>query len=163
MKKVFSLILMLVMCLALAGCSSGGGSKETVKETETIEKIETETVLETETVAETRDIEAEDAASLITYADMISEIETDIPELKVRGVVLNSDETGMVLKLILELQESKDATYYVLAELTALKETLMNNNGITSINAIVYNQGEIAGIILFENQNGRFEPTVNTL
>lgn len=48
MKKVISVILMLAMCFALTGCSSGGGSKETVKETETIEKIETETVLETE-------------------------------------------------------------------------------------------------------------------
>lgn len=169
MKKLISVLILGMMCLCLVGC--GGEANKavsTTRETAETERRTTASTEETEEAYETRspeeeaEFERKRAESLVTYADMVTEIQTDIPELEITGIMPNEDG-GNSLSIKLQLQESKDATYYILAELTALKETLMNNNDITSITATVYNQDEIEGFILFNNEGGRYEPTVNTL
>ena len=107
-------------------------------------------------------LEKECQESLIIYADMISEIQADIPEITVKYVV-NTDTGGKEMCIYMPLLDSKDSTTYKMAELTTTKETLLNDNGITGITIFVQHNDKVEGIVMFENQNGRFEPVVNTL
>ena len=50
-----------------------------------------------------------------------------------------------------------------MAELVTTKETLLNDNGITDISVFVMNGEDCQGIVVFSNENGSYEPTVNTL
>ena len=110
-------------------------------------------------------LEKERQESLTVYADMISEIQQDFPELKVNYIVTTSDG-GKSMSINLDLQESKDATYTIASELTVTKESLLNLNGITDLNIMVKNPQdpeETVGILMFENKHGTFNPVVNTL
>ena len=93
---------------------------------------------------------------------MISEIEQELPELDVQYIV-DSDDGGRNMSIHMELQESKDATYNIISQFLVTKETLLNNNEINEITVFVYNNGENDGILMFQNEAGRYEPTVNTL
>ena len=107
----------------------------------------------------------EQEESLTVYADMISEIQQDIPELKVNYIVNNSTG-GKDLSIDMNMQESKDATYYIAAKLTSIKETLLNLNEITDIIIMVrnpQNQEDCPGVLMFKNESGIFNPVVNTL
>ena len=106
--------------------------------------------------------EEEREESLVVYADMINEIQTDLPEFTV-NYIIGTDDGGKDMSINMPLLDSKHATTYKMAELMATKETLLNNNGITGITIFVDNNGETAGIVMFENQSGSYEPTVNTL
>lgn len=172
MKKVWSMFLVVCLCCGmLAGCSSQKNEPAVVDDDPVVD----ETVVQDDELEDTGDAEIsektpeEEAAlekereeSLTVYADMINEIQTDFPEITVNYIV-GTDDGGKDMSIDIPLLESKDATTYELAELTVIKETLMNNNGITGISVFVMNNDECEGIIIFENQAGRFEPTVNTL
>lgn len=106
--------------------------------------------------------EKERQESLTVYADMIDEIQTDIPEITVQYVV-STDSGGKDMSIHMPLLESEDATIRKMAQLTTTKETLMNNNGITDITIFVMNGEECSGMVLFSNEGGSFEPVVNTL
>ena len=67
------------------------------------------------------------------------------------------------MSIHMELQQSKDATYNIISQFLVTKETLLNNNEINEITVFVYNNGENDGILMFQNEAGRYEPTVNTL
>ena len=84
------------------------------------------------------------------------------PEFTV-NYIIGTDDGGKDMSVNMPLLDSKDATTYKMAELVTTKETLLNNNGITGITIFVDNNEESAGIVIFENQNGSYEPTVNTL
>lgn len=188
MKKVLGLLLIVFVCAGVIGCSGSSESEkdkqiaelqaeneklkeqaeklpdETSIETPQITAIpeETENVYETRTPEEEADFEKEREESLIEYSDMIEEIQADLPEMQINGV--NSEDDGTkTLSIRMDLLESKDATLYKIAELTTNKETLMNNNEITDIIISVYNQGEISGMVIFHNDYGEYNPTVNTL
>ena len=106
--------------------------------------------------------EQERQESLVVYADMISEIQTDFPEFTV-NYIIGTDDGGKDMSINMPLLDSKDATTYKMAELVTTKETLLNNNGITGITIFVDNNEETAGIVMFSNEGGSYEPTVNTL
>ena len=93
---------------------------------------------------------------------MISNIQNDIPELSVEYIIDKKDG-GKEMSIHMEMLESKDATINKMAILTTTKETLLNENEITSITVFVEHNGESAGIVMFDNENGSYEPTVNTL
>lgn len=172
MKKLLSMLLLVGLCCGmLLGCTTQKNepvvlndepvADEPVVQDEELNDTEGEETDKT-TPEEEEALEKEKQESLTVYADMINEIQTDFPEITVNYVV-GTDDGGKDMSIDITLLESKDATTYKLAELTVTKETLMNNNGITGISVFVMNNDECAGIILFENQAGRFEPTVNTL
>lgn len=171
MKKILSVLLVLGLCCGLfAGCNKETGvspnsKKNTpqMQEKESVEPVkEKDDDEEKNTAEEEQKLVKEREESLVTYADMISEIAKDIPELNVSYVVGNKTG-GKDMSIHMDLLESKDATTHKMAELTATKETLLNNNGITDITIFVNNQEENVGIVMFENENGRFDPVVNTL
>ncbi len=169
MKKVMSMLLVAVLCCGmLVGCGKDKEiSEETVQNDEVVEESEDE--IDEENTDENEMSPEEEAAlvkeqqeSLVVYADLIAEIEKDIPQVKVQHIT-GTKENGKDMTVYMDLQESKDATYTVAATLVSTKETLMNNNGITEITVFVKNQGETAGILMFQNENGSFNPVVNTL
>lgn len=173
MKKVMKVLFVSVLCLCcgmLVGCTESKPVSYSTSEVEESEQpkldqgeFEEDESSKTEmTPEETAALEKKQQESLKVYADMIAEIETEIPELKVGYVVENKDG-GKDISIHMNLLESKDATTYKVAELATIKETLLNNNGITDILVFVDDMGKNAGIIIFKNESGRFDPVVNTL
>lgn len=172
MKKFLSTLLVACLCCGiLAACSSQKKEPTAVNDDSAVDETvaqegESEEADDTEisekTPEEEAALEKEQQESLITYAEMIEEIQNDIPELTVNYVV-SGDDGRDTMSISMPLLESKDATYYKMAELTATKETLMNNNGIDDITIFVYNGEENVGIVMFANEDGEFKPTVNTL
>lgn len=106
--------------------------------------------------------EQERQESLVVYADLINEIQTDYPEFTV-NYIIGTDDGGKDMSIDMPLLDSKNATTYKMAELVTTKETLLNNNGITGITIFVKNNEETAGVVMFANEGGSYEPTVNTL
>lgn len=175
-KKICTLLVAVMCCGAIVGC----GDKETESETpvknneQATEKAEQENTTDEEIGnkddTEVNEVSAEEEAalekeheeSLTVYADMIAEIKQEFPELDIQYIV-GKDNGGKDMSIHLELQESKDATYNIVSTFLVAKETLLNNNGITDISVFVNNQGKNEGILLFQNESGRFNPTVNTL
>ena len=171
-KKIFLSILFATISLTLSACSHSSSNDLVSQDNYESEQSDAELELETEieddsevnepSPEEEAQKEKERQESLVIYEDMIKEIQNDIPELTVNYVI--SDDTGQnTMSISMPLLESEDATLYKIAELTATKETLMNNNGIDEIMIFVYNGEENVGIVMYSNHEGEFEPTVNTL
>lgn len=168
MRKIVSMLLITMMCCGLlTGCAkpkaqkleSADNSEEVVKDVQEDNDADEENEMSPEEEAE---LLKEQEESLTIYADMISEIEQELPELDIQYIV-DSDDGGRNMSIHMELQESKDATYNIISQFLVTKETLLNNNEINEITVFVYNNGENDGILMFQNEAGRYEPTVNTL
>lgn len=168
MRKIVSMLLIAMMCCGLlTGCAkpkeqkleSADKSEEVVEDVQEDNDADEENEMSPEEEAE---LLKEQEESLTIYADMISEIEQELPELDVQYIV-DSDDGGRNMSIHMELQESKDATYNIISQFLVTKETLLNNNEINEITVFVYNNGENDGILMFQNEAGRYEPTVNTL
>ncbi len=166
MKKVMSLLLIALTCCGMfAGCGdkkSEDLAENIVYESEPDTNAENSEEESSMTPEEEEELIKEQQESLVVYAELIAEIEEDIPQIKVQHITKQKDG-GKDMTVYMDLQESKDATYRVVATLASTKETLMNNNDITDITVFVQNQGETAGILIFQNENGSFNPVVNTL
>lgn len=169
-KKCITIIFALTFTFTFVAC--GNNKDENTATTQPKHKVEAPSTIEDEETEEESDgelspeeeatLEKERQESLTVYADMITEIQADIPELNVQYVV-GKEDGGKSLSIHMDLLESKDATYTCMSTLVTTKETLLNNNGITDINFFVYSGEESAGIVMFENESGRYNPVVNTL
>lgn len=168
MRKILSMLLVVLMCCGLlTGCAKpkaqkpgpADNNKEVVEDVQEDNDADEENEMSPEEEAE---LLKEQEESLTIYADMISEIEQELPELDIQYIV-DSDDGGRNMSIHMELQESKDATYNIISQFLVTKETLLNNNEINEITVFVYNNGENDGILMFQNEAGRYEPTVNTL
>lgn len=176
-KKILVLVIAGIMSLSVAACTHSRNTYTPSGDTTNVQdddsKLDSTSTPETENSTEEDEInepdpeeearkEKERQESLVVYADMISEIQTDFPEITV-NYIIGTDDGGKDMSINMPLLDSKDATTYKMAELVTTKETLLNNNGITGITIFVDNNEETAGIVIFENENGSYEPTVNTL
>lgn len=173
MKKKL-LLITAILTISISGCGSGNlnssetnnnTSKKVVDSSQSNDVEKEDDGLEEAskpTPEEEAELEKERDESLTVYADMINEIQTDIPELVVE-YVSDTKDGGKDITIHMELLESKDATTRKMAELATTKETLLNDNGITEIMIFIDHNGENVGIVMFANENGRYEPTVNTL
>lgn len=175
-KKILVMVVVGVMSLSAMACdhsqSNYISSDDSVDTQDNDSELDSIAASNTENNTEESDInepdpeeaqkEKERQESLVVYADMINEIQTDLPEFTV-NYIIGTDDGGKDMSVNMPLLDSKDATTYKMAELVTTKETLLNNNGITGITIFVDNNEESAGIVIFENQNGSYEPTVNTL
>lgn len=168
MRKIVSMLLIAMVCCGLlTGCAKPKAQKpgpadnneEVVEDVQEDNDADEENEMSPEEEAE---LLKEQEESLTIYADMISEIEQELPELDIQYIV-DSDDGGRNMSIHMELQESKDATYNIISQFLVTKETLLNNNEINEITVFVYNNGENDGILMFQNEAGRYEPTVNTL
>lgn len=168
MRKVVSMLLIALMCCGLlTGCAKPkvqklgltDNSEEVVEDVQEDNDADEENEMSPEEEAE---LLKEQEESLTIYADMISEIEQELPELDIQYIV-DSDDGGRNMSIHMELQQNKDATYNIISQFLVTKETLLNNNEINEITVFVYNNGENDGILMFQNEAGRYEPTVNTL
>ena len=169
-KKILSVLVACLMVFSITSCGTpqpNNNSDDTIAVSDSENNSEDDSSDEnTESTEPTEEekakLEKERQESLTIYADMINEIQTDIPELTVSYIV-GTNDGGKDMTIHMPLLESKDATTYKMAELTTTKETLLNNNGITDITIYVENNGESAGIVMFSNEGGSYEPIVNTL
>lgn len=168
MRKVVSMLLIALMCCGLlTWCAKPkvqklgltDNSEEVVEDVQEDNDADEENEMSPEEEAE---LLKEQEESLTIYADMISEIEQELPELDIQYIV-DSDDGGRNMSIHMELQQNKDATYNIISQFLVTKETLLNNNEINEITVFVYNNGENDGILMFQNEAGRYEPTVNTL
>lgn len=159
-KSKLFLVLVLVFTLFAAGCgtdlysSTAAGTK---KQTESVPKTKKSKEPTQEATKSQWEINYEASKSEEIYKDLFEEIEKDFPEIDVKYVVNGT------MTLYIDLQENKDATYRILAELSVKKETLMKNNGIKEIMCYVENKGETEGIIKFRDEGGEYVPVLNTL
>ena len=169
MKKLrLFFVLVLAFMLFVVGCGTKENgivtTKSIVSENDVLSTTSKEEGTETDRITpeEEEKMEKERQESLIIYADMINEIQTAIPDMRVNYIISN-DDGGKDMSVDMTLLNSKDATYQKMAELMVTKETLMNNNGITDISIYVMNNDECVGIVIFTNHNGSYDPVVNTL
>lgn len=167
MKRIVSILLIMCLCF---GIISGCGEKEPEEEKTDSEAVTQYSYESSEPEQNDDGLSAEKEEELLKrqeesktiYADLISNIQNDIPELSVEYIIDKKDG-GKEKSIHMEMLESKDATINKMAILTTTKETLLNENEITSITVFVEHNGESAGIVMFDNENGSYEPTVNTL
>lgn len=176
-KKIILLVMTGIISLSIVACTHSRNTYTPSDDTTNVQEDTSESnpisTTETENTAEDDELnepdpeeearkEKERQESLVVYADMISEIQTDFPEFTV-NYIIGTDDGGKDMSINMPLLDSKDATTYKMAELVTTKETLLNNNGITGITIFVDNNEETAGIVIFENESGSYEPAVNTL
>lgn len=176
-RKIIVLMMVGIMSLSAVACTHSHNTYTPSDDTANVQNDNSESnqisTTETENNAEGDELnkpdpeeearkEKERQESLVVYADMINEIQTDFPEFTV-NYIIGTDDGGKDMSINMPLLDSEDATTYKMAELVTTKETLLNNNGITDITIFVDNNKETAGIVMFSNEGGSYEPTVNTL
>lgn len=176
-KKTIILMMVGIMSLSTTACSHSqhryASSSDYVNTQDDDSELDSASSSETANETEENEINEPDPAeeaqkererqeSLIVYADMINEIQTDFPEFTIQYIV-GTDDGGKDLSIHMPMLDSKDSTTYKMAELVTTKETLLNDNGITDISVFVMNGEDCQGIVVFSNENGSYEPTVNTL
>jgi uncharacterized membrane protein YdfJ with MMPL/SSD domain len=94
--------------------------------------------------------------------DLIDKIETNYQSVKVNSIY--GESTDRTLSININLLDNLDSTEYECAKIAQQEETSMKEKGITSINVNVYNAtNELQGMIIFNLEDGRYEPAVNTL
>lgn len=97
-----------------------------------------------------------------TYADLIKEIETSYPDMKVSGIDGENDKK--FLNIHMNLLHNLTATEEKACELTVMKETRMKEAGISSITIFVQDRnGKQQGLLMFDLENGEYKPVLNTL
>lgn len=98
--------------------------------------------------------------SQIKYSELINEIQSIYPEMKIDSIIDNSDNSR-TMTVYMNLLENVGSTEYECVELTVKKETIMKNAGITEIIFFIKNGEEDSGLLLFELENGEYKPIMN--
>jgi len=162
MKKIISILLCGIMILGLVGC--GADKKESSKNIPV--KVSQKEIENNDQDKEDKaaEIEAENAMieeSKIKYEELINDIENSIPEMTVKYV--KEKEDSRIISIDINLLSNIDDTVKKCSELAIKKETVMKNEGITTINIWVRNGEKTPGMVSFELRNGIYDLTLNTL